>query len=96
MDAPGHTPKVSAAIQAALHDINLLRPLTQATSDQQINAILAAYHPPIHLDGTELEEFGHILRDGKATITAKELVGYYDDLQPPKILREMRGKEWVP
>ena len=96
MDAPGHTQKVSAAIQAALHDINLLRPLTQATSDQQASAILAAYHPPHHLNAAELAEFWNSLQHGTVTITIWELVNYYDDLQPPKILREMRGKEWVP
>ena len=90
-----HMPKVSGAIQAALHDITLLRALVNA-SDSEVGTVLASYTPPIHLNTAELTEFTTSLREGVININASMLVDLYDDLQPPKVLRRAMGKEWVP
>ncbi len=91
-----HMPKVSGAIQAALHDITLLRGLVNAKSQDELVMVLAAYTPPIHFNTTELAEFTTSLKDGVITINARMLVDLYDDLQPPKVLRMALWKEWVP
>ena len=88
---------VTRAINAALEDINLLRPLVYAQTADAANAILTAYSPNLTLSGGEVPEFFALLQRGHVTITARELVGYYDSLQPPKLLRAMLPlwKEWV-
>ncbi len=92
----GNSPEVTRAINAALNDINLLRPLIYAQTPEAANAILAAYNKELTLRESDAQRFHKLLTEGHVTISARELVGYYDGLQPPKLMMlEMRGKEWV-
>lgn len=93
-----HSDPVSAAIQAALHDINLLRVLVHAPNAEAANAVLHEYDERLTLAGDDVTVFYNSLRNGRMEISAKDLVRYYDCLQPPKEVRERRGKEgeWVP
>ncbi len=91
-----NSPEVTRAINAALNDINLLRPLIYAPTPDAANAVLTQYNKGLTLTGGDVQRFYDLLTRGHVTITAKDLVGLYDDLQPPKLMKlEMRGKEWV-
>jgi hypothetical protein len=97
-----HTPKVSNAIQAALHDIDLLRLLVEASNKDEANAILIAYkrnRRHLGLEEPDLQEFWTSLQDGVITVTlhARDLVDLYDTLTPQ--LKTVKGDlqpEWVP
>lgn len=92
----GNSPEVTRAINAALNDINLLRPLIYAKTTEAVNAILADYNKELILREGDAKRFLDLLTDGHVTIKARDLVNYYDGLQPPKLMMmEMRGKEWV-
>ena len=93
-----HSGPVSAAIQAALHDINLLRVLVHAPSADAANAVLHEYDEGLTLHGEDVNAFFDSLQNGRMQISARDLVRFYDRLQPPKQVRETREKEgeWVP
>ena len=93
-----HTDPVSNAIQAALNDINLLRVLVHTPDANAANDALTKYDSRFSLTGQDLIDFNTSLRDGRLTISAADLVDYYDRLQPqkpPKLMR-VKGQEWVP
>jgi len=97
-----HPTKVSNAIQAALHDIDLLRRLVKARDKDEANAVLIAYKSNrrhLGLEEPDLSEFWISLQDGVITFTihARELVELYDNLSPTKrIVRKGPQPEWVP
>ena len=93
-----HSGPVSAAIQAALHDINLLRVLVHAPTADAANSVLHEYKESLTLAGDDVTAFYNSLRNGRMQISARDLVRYYDRLQPPQQVRETREKEgeWVP
>jgi hypothetical protein len=93
-----HPTKVSSAIQAALNDINLLRPLVNATEPTAAYTILSHYQPSISLTDSELAEFWKSLKHGVMTMDARTLVDYFDCLQPPSPTKTVRGRpqEWTP
>jgi hypothetical protein len=95
-----HPTKVSNAIQAALADINLLRPLTEAKNAAAANDILTRYDSRLGLSGTDLDDFWASLKHGVMTMDASALVDYYDSLQPPppSTTKTVRGRpqEWTP
>lgn len=97
-----YTAKVSMAIQAALHDIDLLRQLVKASNKDKANAILLAYKSNrrhLGLEEPDLSEFWISLQDGVITLTihARELVDLYDNLSPTtRIVRKGPQPEWVP
>ena len=94
----GHTTEVSKAIQAALEDIYLLRLLVNAADETAANAILNAYDKSLTLDGSNLHDFWISLTQGRVTISVRDLVDYYDRLEPkPRIERVTRPQpEWNP
>jgi len=92
-----HSPGVSKAIQAALHDINLLRLLVNATDENAANAILSAYRRNLLLRGPDVKAFWISLRDGKMEFSARKLVQYYDILEPkPRVASRGDKTEWNP
>lgn len=94
----GHTTEVSKAIQAALGDIFLLRMLVNAADENAANAILNAYNKDLTLLGSDIHDFWISLTEGTVTIFVKDLVDYYDRLEPkPRIDRVPRRQpEWNP
>ncbi len=61
-----------------------------------VDAVLTQYNKGLTLTGSDVQRFFDLLTRGHVMITARDLVGLYDDLQPPKLMKlEMRGKEWV-
>jgi len=88
---------VSAAIQAALNDINLLRVLVHAPDGGAANKVLREYDEKLSLPAGDDQVFFNCLQHHRLQISATELVHYYDCLQPPKQVRETRekGGEWV-
>ena len=97
----GHSTKVSAAIQAALDDINLLRPLVDAPDKQAANEILTNYEKnklKLGLHEADLEEFWKSLKHGVITINATTLADYYTTLLPFLRAEATRGRieEWTP
>jgi hypothetical protein len=92
-----HSPGVSKAIQAALHDINLLRLLVNAIDENAANAILTAYRRNLLLRGPDVKAFWTSLREGKMVFTAQKLVQYYENLEPKPRVAGRRGEtEWNP
>ncbi len=100
-----HRPRVTKAIQAALHDIELLRKLVDATGPDKANEILTSYDkgldlkapPPAPSGGPPyLTEFWNSLQKGQVTMKAKELVEYYDNLKGPRVKKHRLPKEWTP
>jgi len=96
-----HPTKVSKAIQAALADIDLLRPLVRAADRTAANDILLKYKRnkyKLSLSATDLDKFWNSLKNGVMTMDASALVDYYDNLQPPSLRITVRGtiQEWTP
>jgi hypothetical protein len=95
-----HSDPVSTAIQAALHDIDLLRPLAEAPDKYAANAILTAYkrnRRHLGLEEPYLEEFWISLRDGEMNhMKVPKLVEYLDCLLSGAKKGGGRIEEWTP
>ncbi len=92
-----HTQRVSAAIQAALANSELLRALLPAKTEADVNAALVdAQQPP--LETGDMDEFLESLHHGMMTMDAKTLLDYYDSLAGKADKRVGKGKpqEWTP
>jgi hypothetical protein len=92
-----HIPEVSAAIQAALHDIHLLRFLVKAHDEVAANSILNAYDKALTLQGTDIHEFWICLTERRMNnISAQDLVDCFDRLDGRRSgeARDRRG-EWA-
>jgi hypothetical protein len=92
--------KVSNAIQAALADINLLRPLVNAADATAALGILTAYNSSLSLNPLELQAFWKSVQYGMMTMDAGTLVDYYDSLrsklEPERVSGGGKPQEWTP